>query len=158
MSVSWRLFAALAFCGGCATEPPPATDPIFFADAAKPQAGYGLELMEWDWAHMEHERVAWEHTLGERTVTLSVLAERHATTLDEHVCRRPPLGQMLQKRTKIESLVVLRDSGQTDEFDAPRGKLLHSLGRVGQHPLIHAERDGMRFVESGDQARPAGEA
>lgn len=57
---------------------------FFFADAAKPQAGYGLELMEWDWAHMEHERVAWEHTLGERTVTLSVLAERHATTIDEH--------------------------------------------------------------------------
>jgi len=33
---------------------------------------------------MERERVAWEHTLEGRTVTLTVLAQRNATTIDEH--------------------------------------------------------------------------
>lgn len=77
----------------------------FFSDAREPDPGAGLRLLEWDWAHMTPERVAWEHTREGRTVTLTVLAERGDDIIDEHhvyLDRRrdaaPDLGTLTMRR------------------------------------------------------------
>ncbi len=57
---------------------------FFFADEADAHAGAGLEILEWDWEHMEHERVAWDHTVEGRSVRLAITLERGADFIDEH--------------------------------------------------------------------------
>lgn len=56
----------------------------FFADATDPAPDAGRRILEWDWQHMEPARIAWEHMLEERRVTLTILAERGEGFIDEH--------------------------------------------------------------------------
>lgn len=57
---------------------------FFFADARHPEPGHGIEILEWDWEHMERERIAWDHRDGDEQVTLSILCERGEDYIDEH--------------------------------------------------------------------------
>ncbi len=57
---------------------------IFFADAREPDEGAGLRILEWDWEHIERERVAWDVEIDGARTTLSVLAERGPDFIDEH--------------------------------------------------------------------------
>lgn len=57
---------------------------FFFADAAKPAPGAGLEILAWDWEHMEPVRRAWSHRLEDVQVDLTIEAARGEDFIDEH--------------------------------------------------------------------------
>lgn len=57
---------------------------FFFADAATPDEGAGLEMLESDWEHMQAPREAWAHEVDTEHVTLSLSAERGPDFIDEH--------------------------------------------------------------------------
>ena len=56
----------------------------FFADAAHASHGAGLEILEWDWKHMDRARIAWSHRDGRESTTLTIVADRGSDFIDEH--------------------------------------------------------------------------
>ena len=56
---------------------------FFFADQAKPREGHGLEQLADDWDGVAAARLAWDHTIGDRTVTATLLADRGHDYVDE---------------------------------------------------------------------------
>ncbi|MEM9071472.1 MAG: class I SAM-dependent methyltransferase [Myxococcota bacterium] len=72
---------------------------FFFADAREPDPKAGLRLLEWDWEHLAAERVEWDHTDGERRVTLTILAERGEDFIDEHHLFHDRRGDQVELHT-----------------------------------------------------------
>jgi len=70
--------------GFLATLKPGGALVFFFADAREPEPGAGMRLLEWDWDHMERDRVAWHAARDDTAVTLTIHAERGEDHLDEH--------------------------------------------------------------------------
>ncbi|MFK7986482.1 MAG: class I SAM-dependent methyltransferase [Sandaracinaceae bacterium] len=56
---------------------------FFFADEAHPEPGHGAQMRAWDEASMERARIAWDHEVGGRRVTLTKLARFRETCIDE---------------------------------------------------------------------------
>ncbi|MBX3274251.1 MAG: class I SAM-dependent methyltransferase [Sandaracinaceae bacterium] len=56
----------------------------FFADASEPDADAGRRILEWDAAHLEPARIAWEHERDGTRVGLTLVASRGDDFIDEH--------------------------------------------------------------------------
>jgi SAM-dependent methyltransferase len=97
---------------------------FFFADAAKPHEGAGLEILAWDWEHMDHERTAWRHRANELEVALSIRCDRGADFIDEHHAYTITEGGVVRTETLVMRRVyrwdwhaisrVLREVGFVD--------------------------------------------
>ena len=108
---------------------------FFFADAEHPEPGHGIELLEWDWRRAERVRVAWDHTVDERTVTCTQLRRRGPDYIDvdhvyldregEHLEVRALTARRVYRWDWARLAPVLRDVGfvdlRSDHFDNVKG-------------------------------------
>lgn len=76
---------------------------FFFADQASPQTGHGLELHRHDVASLEPARVAWDHRVGDETVTLTILADVGPDFIDE---RHVYLARTDAERPRVSTLTM----------------------------------------------------
>jgi SAM-dependent methyltransferase len=80
----------------------------FFAEADDPAPDAGARVLAWDWEHMERERVAWEHTLDEVSVRLTIRAERGEDFIDEHHLFRERLADGTEREERLTMRRVYR--------------------------------------------------
>jgi SAM-dependent methyltransferase len=78
---------------------------FFFADAREPEPGQGLASLAWDWEQLPRATLAWEHENQGRRVSLTVVNQRHADSIDQHHLY---LVREAQSPPRLEALTVRR--------------------------------------------------